>query len=196
MKRFILLLLSIAFATNAESAPQESLQCTLRGPLTFPWGSTPLFEVELLNQTDTDIYLVGSLDGSDVQWRYPQCYFEVIGPDGKSAVVNPARCGNINPLRKSDFVLVPAAGVFDPFQEPFFYPLHLNAMTFREPGEYRVRFVYSTASDDIRRWNHGIWADEVVDVAEDAGLLSLLAQVPKTRVVSNELNVRITRAGD
>jgi hypothetical protein len=161
--------------------------CTLKGDRTCEPGKVPKITVTLTNQTNADIYLVGSLDASDCKWRYPHCYFEVTGPDGKSAVQGIARCGNKNTLRIKDFAKVPPRGTFDPYQqidEPGFFPAHqLSAGTFRTPGVYRLRFVYSTKSDDI-----GAWAgDGGRALAANEEIMNLFKQVPRVEVRSNEI---------
>ena len=92
------------------------LTCTIRSESTCELGKAPNITVEIANWTDDDIYLVGSMDASDHKWRYPLCYFEVIGPDGKSPVLDVARCGNMNSIRDKDFVKVPRGGKFDPYK--------------------------------------------------------------------------------
>ena len=99
--------------------------------------------VALTNETDVDIYLVGSLDASDCKWRYPHCYFEVTGPDGKPAARKIGRCGNMNTLRAEDFAKVPPGGSFDPYQQVdgygFFAAHQLDPHNFREPGVPHLR---------------------------------------------------------
>lgn len=84
-------------ATNAPAAPvpkREPVGCTIKGEPTCELGKAPELAVTLTNQTDADIYLVGSLDASDYKWRYPHCYFEVTGPVTRQI----GRCGNMNTL--------------------------------------------------------------------------------------------------
>src|SRR3990170_1522626 len=82
-----------AAAPVPNAAPQrEPVGCTIKGEPTCELGKAPKIAVALTNQTDADIYLVGSLDASDCKWRYPYCYFEVTGPDGKPARSGIVRC--------------------------------------------------------------------------------------------------------
>src|SRR5205823_10991912 len=96
-------------APSAKSAVERGppLICTIRADSMCALGQSPKVNVEITNNTDNEIYLVGSLDSSDCEWRFPHCIFEVIGPDGKSSVRELGRCGNMNPLREKDFVKVP-----------------------------------------------------------------------------------------
>jgi hypothetical protein len=147
----------------------------------------------LTNQTAADIYLVGSLDGSASKRRYPHCYFEVTGPDGKSAVPRVQWCANMNTLREKDFDKVPPGGAFNPFQHideyGFFSAYEIDPRTFRTAGEYSIRFVYSTKSDTIAEWG----GDHRDRVAADQRLVGLFRQVPKVEVKSKEIKVSVVQ---
>ncbi len=170
---------------------RNPLGCTIRSESECELGRAPKVSVTLSNQTNADVYLVGSLDASDCKWRYPHCYFEVTGPDGKSAVQGAARCGNMNTLREKDFVRVPPGGTFDPYQRVDgygFFPAHqLSPDTFRMPGEYRIQFVYSTDSNNLFEWG----GDGRTEVASDEKLIGMFKQVPKVEVRSNEVKVTV-----
>jgi hypothetical protein len=149
--------------------------------------------VEITNLTGEDVYLVGSLDASDCKWRYPYCYFEVIGPDGKSTVQGIGRCGNMNPLREEDFIKVQRGGKFDPYQQGYgsFSAYQLSPRSFPVAGKYRIRFVYSTESGQIMDW----LGDDVA-VGEQRATKrfgGLFKQVPKAKVTSNEINVSVVK---
>ncbi len=172
----------------------ELLRCTIRANPTCELGKAPTVTVSIRNQTNTDIYLVGSLDGSDYKWRYPHCYFEVTGPHGNSAVQRIARCGNMNTLREKDFVKVPSGRTFDPYlridDSGFFSAHQLDASTFRTAGEHRIRFVYSTKSDAIAEWV----GDGRNQAAANEKLIRMLKQVPKVEVWSDEIRVKVIAA--
>lgn len=185
-------------------APPEAppLTCTIRSEPTCELGNVPTISVEIANWTDDEIYLVGSLDNSDRRWRYPFCYFEVIGPDGKRAKPGIARCGNINAIREKDFVKVPPVGKFDPYQKideyGFFGSSLITPETFHAEGQYRVRFVYSTAAADPKFWL-GDAQGEMSRVlrpgnADDSAITKLLKRVPKTTVCSNEITITVVAA--
>jgi len=171
--------------------PSRRLGCVIRGDRTCILGSAPKITVSLINQFDYGIYLVGSLDASDCQRRYPFCYFEVTSPDGNWAYRSIGRCAHMNPLREKDFVRVPPGGKFDPYQriddEGFFSSIQLCPRTFSSTGRYRVRFVYCTRNGDIRDW--GGWK-----VASDAKILSMFERVPKVEVNSNEIAITVVVA--
>ena len=164
----------------------KPLHCVIRGEATCKLGDAPKIQVSLVNQTEVDIYLVGSLDASDCKWRYPLCYFEVTGPDGKQVPSSIPRCGLTNPLRAKDFVKVASNDSFDPYKSVddygFFSAHQLSQSNFNRVGQYRIRFIYSTASDDVAKWRGN---------GGDAELISLLKQVPKTDVKSEEFVVKV-----
>jgi hypothetical protein len=167
---------------------QAPLSCTVScDDLTCNLGEVPAIQVRITNDGGEEVYLVGSLDGSDCRMRFPHCYFEITGPDGNPAERQIGRCGNTNPLREQDFVKVLPGGSFDPYQRfddyGFFGCSQLSPETFREPGDYRVRFVYSTAEPQARPW--------LGDGREAPGLTRLLAKVPRTTVTSNTLTVTV-----
>jgi hypothetical protein len=172
--------------------PSRRLGCVILGEPTCMLGTAPKISVSLINHFGSDIYLVGSLDASDCQWRYPFCYFEVTGPNGKKADPSIGRCGNMNPLREKDFVRLPTGGKFDPYQrideEGFFSSIQLSSRTFSSTGKYRIRFVYSTRNGDIRDWRGSA-------VASDAKILSMFERVPKVEVKSNEIAIIVVAAG-
>ncbi len=173
----------------------KPLGCYIRSEPTCELGKTPRVTVAITNQTNAEIYLVGSLDASDCKWRHPHCYFEVTGPDGKSAVQGILRCGNMNPLRGEDFVKVAPGATFNPYRSiddhGFFSAHQLDPHTFRTAGEYRIRFVYSTQSDTITEWA----GDGRAAVAANEKLVGMFRQVPKVEVRSNEIKVTIVGHG-
>jgi hypothetical protein len=175
-------------AVAQKPAPEtKPLGCTILGEPTSELGNAPKVTVAITNQTKADIYLVGSLDASDCQWRYPHCYFEVTGPDGKSAVSKIARCKHMDALQEKHFVKVLPGRSFDPFQNGFFSAHQLDASTFRTAGEYRIRFVYSTNSSTIAEWT----GDRGGRVAVAEKLVAMFSQVPKVEVRSNEIKITV-----
>ena len=176
-----------------ESAPEmEPLVCTIRSPPTCELGSAPKVTVASGHQSNAEIYLVGSLSGSTDRMRYPYCYFEVTGPDGKSAVPEFVRDDPfVNVLREKDFIKVPPGGTFDPYDRGhgFFPAIQLHPSTFRKAQEYRIRFVYSTKSEDIAHWRGDDW--DRVAAQEKRKIAAMFGQVPKVEVTSNEVKVTV-----
>lgn len=184
----VLVVCGVAREAPSPEPPDDSLTCTIRADPTCEPGKAPAVSVEIVNHRKRDVYLVGSLDASDCRWRYPHCYFEVIGPAGKAAG-GIGRCGNMNRLREKDFVKVAPGGKFSPYQkvdDHGFFPAHqLSAGTFAAEGKYRIRFFYSTDKADIKYW--------LGDGATSENLERLFKQVPKLTLRSNEITVTVVR---
>jgi hypothetical protein len=178
-------------------APETpSLSCTIRGKPTCALGSAPNVTVAITNQTDADTYLVGSLAGSGVKMRYPHCYFEVVGPDGESAVKEfVPEDPLVNVLRQEDFVKVRPGESFDPYDRGhrFFPAIQLHPSTFGKAQEYRIQFVYSTKNDNIAFWRGDDWGRVPAD--EKLKVLTIFKQVPKVEVRSNEIKVTVVEPG-
>ncbi|MCI0650928.1 MAG: hypothetical protein L0Z55_03480 [Planctomycetes bacterium] len=169
--------------------------CTIRSEPVCELGKAPVIAVEVANLTGREIYLVGSLDGSDLKWRYPHCYFEVTGPDGKAPENDMGRCGNMNALRQEDFVRVAAGASFDPYRKidgyGFFAASQLSEAAFAVPGDYRVRFVYSTAGENFKDWFGWGNSDEEAKAKDLRGLFDM---IPKATAISNEITITVRRS--
>jgi hypothetical protein len=202
MRRFLVTaLLSLACAASLFAVPAPTpkpgkggpLSCQISAEATCELGKAPRVTVKLTNRTRGDLTLIGSLDGSDCKMRYPHAYFEVIGPDGKSAVKGLGRCGNTNPLTVKDFVKVPSGGSFDPYAaangQEFVASTQLRAANFDRPGKYRIRFTYSTEAPYTSHFG----ATPRSNRPMPAELARLLKGVPKTTVTSNEIVVEVKK---
>ncbi|OAI54779.1 hypothetical protein AYO44_14200 [Planctomycetaceae bacterium SCGC AG-212-F19] len=181
---------------SPEAGPTTALKrdpigCTIEGEPTCALGKAPNVRIILTNQTDADIYLVGSLDASDCKWRYPHCFFEVTGPDGAPVARRILRCGNKNTLREKDFVKVRPGGTFDPYQRVdeygFFSAHQLDPDNFKLLGKYRIRFGYSTKSEDLAAWA----GDGGPAVAANDRIVAMFKGVSKVEVMSNELMITV-----
>jgi hypothetical protein len=194
---------ALARSDETPQAPKAPpLTCTIRSQPTCELGQAPTISVEIANWTEGDVYLIGSLDGSDIKWRLPLCYFEVIGPDGKPVQQRIFRdCGNMNAIREKDFVKVPRGGKFDPYQKiddlGFFGTALLTPATFQAEGEYRIRFVYSTDRAEPKYWLGDVNGSAALMLSTGGAneeVVKLLAKVPKTTVSSNEITVKVVRS--
>lgn len=198
--RLAALTAAVAAAAHAAPVPEQPkgrppVGCTITAPPTVEQGQVPPVAVALTNQTAADIYLVGSLDASDCKWRLPYCYFEVTGPDGTSPVKGIGRCGNMNTLREKDFVKVAPGKSFDPYQRTddygFFGSHQLRPENFAAAGEYRIRFHYATVAEKEPRGN---WLGDGFrkgQEVEEARVKALLDRVPRVKVESNQITVRV-----
>lgn len=185
---FILL---TAFGYSDGLTKTVTLRCILTsGKTKYRIGELPALKVEIINNSSEDIYLIGSLDGSDVKWRMPYCYFTLQKPAPDTVRVGP-RCGTLNPLRKEDFVLIKAGEKFNPYQNldryGFFSDYTVtNTETFKNAGVYKIQFHYSTNSADIAKFLGPLFK---ADKTDSLNLSSLFNRVPKVDLVSNEMEI-------
>jgi len=97
----------------------------------------------------------------------------------------------MNALREADFVKVEPKGSFDPYRGPdgtmFFGAHQLTAFSFRKPGPYTIRFVYSTESEKPEQW--------LGDGRLDSRLTELCEQVSRATLRSNVVRVTILPKG-
>ena len=114
-------------------------------------GETPSIQVRMRNESDHEITLVMSTDGSGRGARYPHAEIEIFGPEGGFQVPELMYCGTLNGLRTSDFESVRPGEEFDPFRGGWI-PANVVYGAFAKPGRYTIRFRYSTDEPDIRGW--------------------------------------------
>jgi hypothetical protein len=188
----------------SDTAPILACTLTLREPACSV-GQFPRVRVEITNLTDGAIYLSKELEGSSRGLRFPECRFTI---NGQYPVYPRAVDGNVSRLKASNFVKVEARGRFSPLwlpNESGFSEPSLPRDVFTRPGEYRIRFIYSTDStavpdpvdpaimlplteeEQVGYWG-GLWDREG---SEADRIRELLRRVPRTRVVSNEVVLRV-----
>jgi len=196
MKSLLITSFAFLFLTAFKYEPglkkTPMLTCTLKsGKTQYRIGELPDLAVEITNNTGKDIYLIGSLDASDMKWRMPYCYFTIEKPKPDTMRLF-GRCGNMNTLRTEDFVLVKAGQKFSPYQSVDnygFFTDHTiaNRETFKNPGVYKIRFHYSTNSKEI----NDFMGDRPFrsNRADSIKLNSLFNKVPKVELESNEIQI-------
>lgn len=152
---------------------------------TIEAGQVPAFSVRLINRSDETICLVGSLDGSDVGWRYPKLTAQREGPVETAAI---GRCGNMNNLREEDFVTLKPGQGFDPYDaERGFFGNQVLREKLTEPGEYTFTLTYDTDEHDIGKWWGFMGPGEPT-----AGMKRRFAKVPKGTFESNTVTITVT----
>jgi hypothetical protein len=156
-------------------------------------GEIPRVEVSITNRSGKDVYLVGSLDGSDVGWRFPKCGFDLLDTEGKPIPQTKPmlRCGNMNPLKAEDFVKVPAGKTFSPTGSGFFGSWQLYRFQELPPGVYVLRFYYQTSTKGIDDY----FGDERMfgQKVEKPELLRFFEAVPLVDIKSNDLRITVKR---
>ena len=141
-------------------------------------------EAALVNESDEELVLVYSLDASDVSWRYPYVYYEIIDPSGAPVEIESSRCGMMNSMVLEDLVPVGPGESFDPFGEGGFPAYHFIVWTPDEPGIYQIRLIYDTTSEIARDW---MGLDATVELVGPAA--ELFERVPHLRVESDWVEV-------
>lgn len=151
-------------------------------------GEVPRLKVTITNSLKRDIYLIKVLDGSDVRWRMPHCYFTISGPVNESDA--DARCGNMNGLKITDFVPVKAGETFDPYQAGLDDNGFLRDYTtgskenFGTPGRYVIQFHYSTNSPRLDDFQ-----GDGINENDSAGIHALFDKTPKMELASNKIEL-------
>jgi hypothetical protein len=95
----------------------------------------------------------------------------------------------MNTLRTNDFVVVPTGGAFNPFGNGFFRPNQFDRFPVTVPGDYTLRFSYTT-SDRLEDF----FGDErMMDRPNTTPEIQrLFERVPKLDLKSNELKLTFT----
>jgi hypothetical protein len=189
---FIAFLLT-AFTTEKSLTSSAELSCVLTSDKkVYKVGELPKFTVDISNNSNSDIYLIGSLDGSDVKWRFPYCYYTIDRP--KPDTTRLQRCGNMNTLRVADFKLVKAGQKFNPYESIDGYGFFTdytttNQETFKNPGVYKIKFHYSTNSQNISDFT----GDRPFrsDRSDSMTINSFFKKLPKVEIISNEIEIRV-----
>jgi hypothetical protein len=189
------LVMLISFGYKSTVPEPVKLTCTLTSDKTkYKVGELPSLKVLIHNNTGDDIYLIGSLDGSDVKWRMPYCYYSIQEPTNHP--VTSLRCGNMNSLRVQDFRLVKPGEAFNPYQDVDTYGFFTDhrvtdPQTFKTPGVYKIQFHYSTNSSNIAQF----MGDRPYrrDKSDSLQVALLLEKVPKVDLTSNEIDVTFER---
>jgi len=154
-------------------------------------GKIPRVNVSITNKSGKDVYLVGSLDGSDVGWRFPKCGFELLDSTGKPVPQKQpmGRCGNMNTLKITDFVRVAADTDFNPYGQGFFGSRQIYRFEQLPPGTYILRFYYQTSTNDVQDY----FGDERMMEKKITfpKIQKLFEAVPLIDIKSNELKITV-----
>jgi hypothetical protein len=134
------------------NAGQNGIVCNLQSVIkNYRIGDQPELSVRIHNQGNHEVFLPGSLDGSERKLRYPHAYFTVSGPREGLIEQKFIYCGTVNPFRVQDFVRVDAGDSFDPYgilDGCGFWPsMMLEHSRFVKAGRFRFEFHYSTEID-------------------------------------------------
>ena len=185
-----ILILTLFGLTNEKTDNSKGFECSIVATKsTYDIGETPEITVAIKNNSGKAIYLIGSLDASEEQWRSPYCYFNIEKPKNDSLPIT-GRCGNMNSLRKEDFKLVKSGEIFNPYQSidgyGFFGSYEIGRKeNFQNPGKYKITFHYSTKSTKLD--------DYLGDGSENAELRELFNKMPNIELTSNTIEIEIKK---
>jgi hypothetical protein len=162
------------------NAGQNGIVCNLQSVIkNYRIGDHPELTVRIHNQGNHEVFLPGSLDGSERKLRYPHAYFTVSGPKDGLIEQKFGYCGVLNPLRVQDFVRVNSGESFDPYRtldrNGFWPSTMLLPSRFARAGTYRFEFHYSTESDQLKNW-----MGSTSSIAKD--IKELWQRVPRLRI--------------
>lgn len=143
-------------------------------------------EFRIRNVGSTPVPVAPALDKSD-HGRFPAYIIEVRGPDGVLLSVDPPiGCGNTDPLREKDIVILQPGDELNPIPVRGAHYM-LSRWSPQKPGVYTVRFIYEagvsedgTARNRYFRWQ--VWPASPV-------LFNLIDRMPHGRIASNEVSV-------
>jgi hypothetical protein len=141
-------------------------------------------EVELRNDGDDELWIVGVVGGSEEGVRYPRYRPSITKAGEVVGEPPPPEDPLVAPLRAADFKCLSPGEPFDPTTG---LPLSTFA-NFRPPetGIYRYTLELSTESERPEQWLGSFGQDE-----ERSGVLELIARVPRLTVRSNVLDVEV-----
>ena len=196
---------TIVTSISNKAQSVNTISCRIVSDQTvYKVGQVPKINVELLNQTDSSIYLVNSLEGSCDKSRFPHSYFKIekLG-DGKYRTRIHGKCGNMGDLQVENFSKIKHGGVFNPY-----LPLDNSSPDYKindrdnfvGKGKYKITYYYSTNELDFKKWlgddNWGYIDQSTGDVKailSDDGreLIDLFKKVPKFDIESNTLTIEI-----
>lgn len=212
----LFLYLCVSFCFQLIFSQENNIECKLlTKKAIIKSGETPMLELTFKNNSDTDIYLIKSLDASSYKWRYPHAYYTIELLDNKEYEIQQvARCGNMNGISTGDFIKVSAQEIFNPTKHYYFSDFSvLNPNNFKQKGKYKITYHYSTLSKDLDEYmgeDMSLDVYELVNIAGDslnpprilkkpnnksknlvAELEALFNQVPKVELISNSVIIEV-----
>ena len=188
----IIFLFSASFRIVDSEIYKQKFECSISTDKTiYKVGELPKIGVQIINKTKKEVYMIGALDGSDLKWRMPYCYFTIEKPIPDT--VSLLRCGNTDPLSLKHFKLVKSNETFNPYEFTenfhFFedYALH-HIESFRNPGTYKIQFHYSTNSDDIHKFDGR--TGQLFNNPDSTQIVELFKSIPRIDIVSNVIEIK------
>jgi hypothetical protein len=155
----------------------------------FKLGAEVVFEARLTNPKRTEILVVPQGDGMHEGRKLPLAQIQVRTPGGEWSVPTIPGCGNTDPIQPQDFKPVSPGKSID-LLNGMAWSKHAVWSAFKTPGTYEVRFVYETTAP-LEKWIGGpVGPEAAAKLAIQ--VQPMFVRVPKVRLVSNTLTVRVT----
>lgn len=152
---------------------------------TYKIGESLDLTVEIVNRTDSTVWMVGSLDGSERGLRPPFCGV-IVQHSFFSPSPSLGMCGLLNSMRIQDFKAIPTNGSFNPYERiddyGFVPPSSRYPETFSYPGKYNIQFYYYSKAEE--RFDSPFLP--LPNTTED----SLFQLVPLMQLKSNTITVK------
>lgn len=188
----IILLLFIAFVmiTSFQLRPPAAttLKCILTADRTeYKLGEVPQLEVKITNVSHKKVYMIGALDGSEMLWRMPYCYYTIEKTGGRIDTPRASRCGNTDPIQKDDFIALKPGASFNPYFKRFYPGPYFLPVSIKEPGTYKIRFNYNSNSREMDSFDGRFNRLDKDSMAVRA----LFPKAAKIELTSNEIEIRV-----
>jgi hypothetical protein len=168
------------------------LKITLDTPSrTVKAGEAVQISIQVTNTSDSPIWMLGVLDGSEPGYRYPHYTPNIDGPESASLGDGPFWDGTTIPLRVEDFIQLAPGQSFDPTNPQNgagYQPLYLfSRFVPRTPGQYKIGLTLSTENESDEAW--GVIS---VDYPGKREIAQRLAEVPRGSVEAEPLTIEVT----
>ena len=120
----------------------------------YTLGNPIYINATIKNENSKSSVIVSrALDGSDLGWRYPHYSYTLLDPEGIEVPQEQIiRCGNMNPLRIDDFVVLEPGESYNVYNYSFL-SRPSSYFNFNKSGHYYLRLNYSWISIDDQRCN-------------------------------------------
>jgi len=180
-------------STTSDGGPgsEAAVRLVLQAPdAVHPVGRPVPVQVTISNAGDSEMWIVGVLDGSEEGVRYPH-YRPVVMRDGVT-VAEPGAAEDplVARLRAGEVRRLAPGASFDPTR-PVDGAAYVPLSTFAtwacpQAGEYQYVLSLSTHSPVVESWLGRVGPAESIEHLRD-----LLARVPRLTITSNVLTVRV-----
>jgi hypothetical protein len=176
---------------NGNSSAPISLILTARSGRIRLGASSPI-RIEVRNVSQSPIWLVGVVDGSEAGVRFPKWIPHVLTPNG---VVAPSEGPDFtSPLRPADFRRLTPGESFDPtlaVKGAAYFPIGAFDRIAEAAGECSVSLILDTEGPSPAAWMGTLPDRRPRAAAEAKEVARRLNEVPRLKVKSNTLVIEV-----